>query len=125
MAPAKQSVLSLSTFFKNPKLKTVKKHKKLERKAAGLPATQGPKKPKIDKKKEEERKREAAVAVGSEQWRRYLHKSGDPDADTIRTDMLFHSFGPAPPYRPTDHFANDDSSAYDGNDSNHNSSEFE
>jgi len=125
MAPAKQSVLSLSTFFKNPKLKTVKKHKQLERKAAGLPATQGPKKPKIDKKKEEERKREEAVAVGSEQWRRYLHKSGDPDADTIRTDMLFHTFGPAPPYRRTDRSVNDEISTDDDIDSNQNHSDLE
>ena len=101
MAPSKQSVLSLNTFFKNPKLKTVKKHQKLERKAAGLPAMQRARKPKVDKKKEEERKLEKVVAEGSEQWRQYLHKTGDPNADTIRTDMLFHTFGPAPPNRPT------------------------
>jgi hypothetical protein len=109
MAPGKQSVLS-STFFKHPKLKTVKKHKKLERQATGLPAVQRTK-PKVDKKKAEELKREKVVADGAAGWRRYLHDKGDPDADTIRTDTLFHSFGPAPPDRSPDHFANHDSDA--------------
>jgi len=109
MAPGKQSVLS-SHFFKNPKPKTVKKHKKLERQAAGLPSVRRGK-PKVDKKKVEELKREKMVADGAAGWRRYLHDKGDPDADTIRTDMMFHSFGPAPPDRSPDHFANHDSDA--------------
>ena len=109
MAPCKQSVLS-SAFFKNPKLKTVKKHQKLERQAASLPVVRRTK-TKLDKKKAEEVQREKAVADGSAGWRRYLHDKGDPDADTIRTDMLFHSFGPAPPDRSPNHFANHDSDA--------------
>jgi hypothetical protein len=39
-----------SAFFKNPKVKTVKKHQKLERQAAGLPTARQTK-PKVEKKK--------------------------------------------------------------------------
>lgn len=107
MAPGKQSVLS-STFFKHPKVKTVKKHEKLEREAAGLPSTRRTK-PKVDKKKAEELKRDKVVAEGSAGWQRYLRDKGDPDADTIRTDALFHTFGPAPSERSPDHNANHES----------------
>ena len=104
MAPGKQSVLS-STFFKNPKLTTVKKHKKLERKATAPPTVRRTKS-KVDKKKAEELKREKVVAEGAAGWQRYLRDKGDPDADTFRTDMMFHTFGPAPPNRSPDHYAN-------------------
>ena len=59
----------------------------------------------------EELKCEKMVADGAAGWRRYLHDKGDADADTIRTDMMFHSFGPAPPDRSPDYFANHDSEA--------------
>jgi hypothetical protein len=74
MAPGKQSVLP-SAFFKNRKEKTVNKHQKLERHAAGLPTTRRIE-PKVDKKKAAELKREKVVANFSAGWRRYLHEKG-------------------------------------------------
>jgi hypothetical protein len=112
MAPGKQSVLS-SAFFKNPKVKTVKKHQKLERQAAGLPTARRTK-AKVDKKKAEELQREKVVAEFSAGWRRYLREKGDPDADTIRTDMLYHAFGPSPPDREAEVGENYDSVEFTG-----------
>ena len=112
MAPGKQSVLP-SAFFKNRKEKTVNKHQKLERHAAGLPTTRRIE-PKVDKKKAEELKREKVVANFSAGWRSYLHEKGDPDADTIRTDMLYHAFGPCPPERAAEHNENYDSDKFTG-----------
>jgi hypothetical protein len=92
MAPVKQSLLSLHTFMKNPKLSMVKKHQKLEKIAAGLPVKYRTK-PKVDKKREERLKQEKVISEGAEEWRCYLAASGHADANTFRTDVMFEAYG--------------------------------
>ena len=95
MAPViKQTLLPLGMFVKNPKVSTKKKHKKLERRSECRHAIR--KKPFVDKKRQQRIQEEKDLAEGAEGWRRYLDRSGDPDADTTRTDIMFQAFGPAP-----------------------------
>jgi hypothetical protein len=103
MAPSKQSVLPIGMFFKNPKVATKKKHTKLERKSLGVTATR--KKPFVDKRREERIKEEKELAEGAEGWRLHLQRSGDPDANNCRTDIMFQAYGP--PRDPITGYSND------------------
>ena len=88
----KQSLLPIGGFFQQASAATLKKHKKLVAKLRPKP----PKKPKVDKKRQERLAREKAEIAGAEGWKKFLQESGVEQVECFRTDLLFQSHGNAP-----------------------------
>ena len=88
----KKSLLPIGGFSQQASALTLKKHKKLVAKLGPKP----PKKPKVDKKRQERLAREKAEIDGAEGWKKFLLDSGVQQVERFRTDLLFQSNGPAP-----------------------------
>ena len=93
MAPLKQSLLSLSTFVKDPSKATIKKHKKLTTKIDNEPKKF---KPRVDHKAIQRIAEEKDIARGAAMWRYFLQEIGVEDVDGYRCDILYQSNGEAP-----------------------------
>lgn len=94
MAPAKQSLLPLGMFVKQPSKATKKKHRTLQKRMAPPP----PKlhKVRIDKAAVKRRSEQEDVIRGAEKWRYFLQEIGVDDVARFRCDVLYLSNGEAP-----------------------------
>jgi hypothetical protein len=88
----KQGLIPIGGFFPQASILTLNKHKKLVAKLRPKP----PKKPKVDKIKQERLAREKAEIDGAESWKKFLQDSGVQHVQRFRTDLLFLAHGNAP-----------------------------
>ena len=86
----KQSLLPIGQFFKQPSVSTITKHKKIEAKH------HIPKKPRVDRKKQERPAREESLMKGAEGWKHFLQESGVMNVKRFNHEILFMVHGDAP-----------------------------